>query len=300
MERYYATIKQHNLYPTLSKNKLWGGCAYPSTTKPKKEEESEGGEKSPEPSPREYRMKKTKVRDKCQMLFNTKAGQNFIAFYSVSFPLGISDDDAFKVWNYWLTFLRKEQRLKSYLWVTERQKNGTIHYHMLTCDYMPIRRTNDALRTILKNYNAKYKRGWQNIENYNGVDVFSVWAKNGKHVKRGFQRIGKNQGAARISQYITKYVSKNNDTFSHLCWHCSRCVSALATSKHCTLEEWLFWKGYVDEPTNGAEKIEGENWVGWFFGFGFDALARSGIYERNNAVFEALRAGYPKPAECYA
>lgn len=299
MARYFATLKQHNLYPTYTKGKLWGGCAYPQPPKPKKEEESEGGEKSPEPSQKSYRMKKTKVRDKCHMLFNTKAGQNFIAFYSVSFPRGISDDDAFRVWNYWLTYLRKEQRLKSYLWVTERQKNGTIHYHMLTCDFMPIRKTNDALRTILQNYNTKYNRGWQNVDNYNGVDVFSVWAKDGKSTSRGFDRVDKKQGACRISEYITKYVSKNNDTFSHLCWHCSRCVSALATSKHCTWEEWRFWKGYVDEPTNGAQKMEGGNWVGWFLGWAFDALYPSGIYQRNEKVFQALRKGRPKPAECY-
>ena len=297
---FLGALKQHNLFPTSSTRKRWGGCAYPQPPKPKKKVASVSGEQSPEPSQKFYRMKKTKVRDKCQMLFNTKAGQKFIAFYSVSFPLGISDDDAFKLWNYWLTYLRKEQNLKSYIWVTERQKNGTIHYHMLTCDFMPIRNTNEAMKIILNNYNEKYNRGWQNIENYNGVDVFSVWAKNGKSINRGFERVGRRQGAARISEYITKYVSKNTDKFTHLCWHCSRCVSALATSKHCTWEEWLFWKGYVDDPTNGAEKIEGENWVGWFFGFAFDALWSSGLYERNEKVFEALRKGRPKPADCYA
>ena len=186
MEPYVASLKQHNLYLARPTLKRWGGCAYPQPTPPKKKKASVSDDETPGLSQRTYRMKKTKVKDKCQMLFNTKAGQKFIAFYSVSFPEGISDDDAFKVWNYWLTFLRKEQKLTSYLWVTERQKNGTIHYHMLTCDYMPIRKTNDALRTILKNYNEKYNRGWQNIENYNGVDVFSVWAKRGKNVKRGY------------------------------------------------------------------------------------------------------------------
>ena len=299
MEPYVASLKQHNLYLARPTLKRWGGCAYPQPTPPKKKKASVSDDETPGLSQRTYRMKKTKVRDKCQMLFNTKAGQKFIAFYSVSFPEGISDDDAFKVWNYWLTFLRKEQKLTSYLWVTERQKNGTIHYHMLTCDYMPIRKTNDALRTILKNYNEKYNRGWQNIENYNGVDVFSVWAKRGKNVKRGYERVSKKQGAARISQYVTKYVSKNTDTFTHLCWHCSRCVSALATSMHCTREEWQFWYGYTKEPSNRVEKIEGEGWIGWFFGFDFDALGSSGIYERNQKVFEALRAGHPKPQECY-
>lgn len=296
---YYGVLKQHNLYKTSSTAKRWGGCVYPQPAKPKQEAESKEDKKPCEPSQRTYRLKKTKVRDKCQMLFMTKRGQSFIAFYSVSFPLGISDNDAFRVWNYWLTYLRKEQRLKSYIWVTERQKNGTIHYHMLTCDFMPISKTNEAMKTILNNYNAKYNRGWQNIENYNGVDVFSVWAKDGKSISRGFERVGRRQGAARISKYITKYISKSVEKFTHLCWHCSRCVSALATSVHCTREEWQFWRNYVEEPSNGAEKIEGENWVGWFFGFGFDAIFASGIYDRNNTVFDALRAGRPKPSECY-
>jgi len=81
-------------------------------------------------------------------LMNLKCSRRFIAFYSVSFPEGTTDDQAFECWNLWLTRLRKTYNLLNYIWVTERQKNGTIHYHMLTNNYMPILQINCSFEPV--------------------------------------------------------------------------------------------------------------------------------------------------------
>jgi len=99
----------------------------------------------------EYRMNKSKVRQKMFALFNLKCSSKFIAFYSVSFPVNSADNECFKCWDYWLTCLRKNFDLTNYIWVSERQKNGTLHYHMLTNNYMPILQINRAMAIIIDN-----------------------------------------------------------------------------------------------------------------------------------------------------
>ena len=66
---------------------------------------------------------------------------------------------------------------------------------------------------------------------YNGVDI----AKN-KKTKRT-TNFAKQKNQKNLTSYITKYVTKNKETFKHLAWHCSREYSALITSCRFTIEE---------------------------------------------------------------
>jgi hypothetical protein len=176
------------------------------------------------------KLNKSKIKGKMSALFNLKCSAKFIAFYSVGFPANISDNEAFVCWNYWLTCLRKRFNLTNYVWVSERQKNGTLHYHMLTNNYMPIKSINRCMAIIINNRVLAGSVSWGNssLEKYNGVDVDSVWGSK-RHKKTG-KALNPVQLRQWIGAYLTKYVSKNNETFSHLCWHCSRSVSILFTS----------------------------------------------------------------------
>ena len=180
---------------------------------------------------KEYRkINKAKVQGKIYALFNLKVSRKFIAFYSVSFPLNMSDNVAFDIWNLWLTHLRKYFGLTNYLWVTERQKNKTIHFHMLTNQFLPIKNINRTMANIIDN---KVKNGlcsWGNssISSYNGVDVDSIY--NSKRHRKTGKELNPTQVRNWLQKYVTKYVSKNNESFEHLCWHCSRSISQLFTS----------------------------------------------------------------------
>lgn len=180
---------------------------------------------------KEYRkINKAKVQGKIYALFNLKVSRKFIAFYSVSFPIDMSDNVAFDIWNLWLTHLRKYYGLTNYLWVTERQKNKTIHFHMLTNQFLPIKNINRTMANIIDNKVKKGLCSWGNssVSTYNGVDVDSIY--NSKRHRKTGKELNPTQVRNWLQKYITKYVSKNNESFEHLCWHCSRSVSQLFTS----------------------------------------------------------------------
>jgi hypothetical protein len=162
-----------------------------------------------------YKLNKSKVRKKCHALCRLEKSKKFSAFYSISFPCGLSDEVAYRIFNTWLTRCRKKSNLQTYLWVAERQTNWTIHFHLLTNDFMPIREVNSYMASCLlteKNKGLDVLKTAK-IEMYNGVDV---------------KRVDKNR--ASLVSYLTKYITKNNIEFHRLPWHCSRDVSRLFTT----------------------------------------------------------------------
>ncbi|MFT4224335.1 rolling circle replication-associated protein [Dysgonomonas sp.] len=163
----------------------------------------------------EYKLNKKKVREKCSAFFGLKQSRKFLAFYSISFPMGFPDDYAFKCFNTVLTRLRKNCGLRSYLWITERQKNGTIHFHMLTNNFMYVRKFNyymaKAIETQIDKHNIDVNF---DMLKYNGVDV--------RHV---------NNNKKALNCYLTKYVSKNTIIFYRLPYHSSHDISELFTAE---------------------------------------------------------------------
>lgn len=176
------------------------------------------------------KLNKSKVRAKIYALFNTRKSRKFVAFYSVSFPFGNNDDMIFECWNYWLTYLRKNFGLSNYVWVSERQMNGTLHYHMFTNQFIPISQSNRAMAVIINNQVNQGLMSWgsSSLSRYNGVDVDSIF--NSKRHKKTGKFVTASEVREWLQKYVTKYVSKNNETFTHLAWHCSRSVSQLFTS----------------------------------------------------------------------
>lgn len=162
-----------------------------------------------------YILNKKKVREKCTAFFGLRQSRKFLAFYSISFPVGMSDNDIMKCYNTYLTRCRKDVKLRSYLWVGERQKNGTLHFHMLTNNYMPIRQINYYMAKAIENVIKRYKLPIKfDTVKYNGVDV---------------KRCENNK--KRLCQYLTKYISKNNIAFFRLPYHSSRDISELFTAE---------------------------------------------------------------------
>jgi hypothetical protein len=176
---------------------------------------------------RAFRLNKSKVKKKCHALSRLEKSKKFLAFYSISFPIGLPDENAYKIFNTWLTRCRKGANLNTYLWVAERQKNETIHFHLLTNDFMPIKQVNGYMAKCLL---SEKKKGVEvlkdiDLEKYNGVDV---------------KKVGKNKNG--IISYLAKYVTKNEVEFYRLPWHCSRDVSRLFTSiNYDEVEEDKYW-----------------------------------------------------------
>lgn len=163
----------------------------------------------------EYKLNKKKVREKCSAFFGLRQSRNFLAFYSISFPMGFPDDFAYRCLNTVLTRMKKECGLKSYLWVAERQKNETIHFHMLTNTFMYIQKVNYMMsKAIETQVDENHLDVNFNALTYNGVDV--------RHV---------NNNRKALNSYLTKYVSKNTAAFHRLAYHSSRDISELFTAE---------------------------------------------------------------------
>ncbi|WP_139218223.1 rolling circle replication-associated protein [Sunxiuqinia elliptica] len=162
-----------------------------------------------------YKLNKSKIKKKCHAFARLGKSRNFLAFYSISFPVGLTDEVAYKIFNTWLTRSRRNCGLKSYLWVAERQKNKTIHFHLLTNDFMPIKTVNGFMAAALLTEKKKGNKVLKEVETdkYNGVDV---------------KKVGGNRRG--LISYLAKYISKNEVQFYRLPWHCSRDVSRLFTS----------------------------------------------------------------------
>lgn len=169
----------------------------------------------PEEGKKIYKLNKSKVKKKCHAFSRLDKSKMFLAFYTISFPQNLSDETCYKIFNTWLTRCRKKSGLKSYLWVAERQKNETIHFHLLTNDFMKIKLVNGFMASALKTEKKKGNEVLQgvNVEVYNGVDV---------------KRVGNSKKG--LITYLVKYISKNDIRFYRLPWHCSRDVSRLFTS----------------------------------------------------------------------
>lgn len=177
-----------------------------------------------------YKLKKSKIRNKILNFFSLNASKKFCAFYTITFPINIDDNLAYQLLNTWLTRCRKSANLKSYLWVAERQKNGTLHFHLITNNYMKIGIVNEFMKDSLQTQKNKGNLECrQNIINkYNGVDVDNLYQP--KKRKDNKNRLSGNEAKEKLSFYLTKYVTKNDTLSQRLPWHCSRDISALFIS----------------------------------------------------------------------
>jgi hypothetical protein len=183
-----------------------------------------------------YTVNKQKVRHRLLCYLNTQKGKKELYFWTVSFPVNTPDSICFQALNIWLTQLRKYGLLKEYMRVTERQKNGTIHFHIAIPHRMPVQRANHLMAITLKTFAKKglipYHPSHPQIKKYNGVDI-------SKHRKtRRVTNFAVKKGSVALATYLTKYVTKNDAEFDHLAWHNSRGFSELFTGVTFTIKEF--------------------------------------------------------------
>jgi len=238
---------------------------------------------------KEYKqINKSKVKAKMYALFNLKNSRKFMAFYSVSFPIDSSDDMCFKCWNYFLTACRKRFNLVNYVWVTERQKNGTLHFHMLTNNWIPIQSANRVMAIIINNKVLEGEMSWgaSSLDRYNGLDVDSIY--NSKRHRKTGKQLNPTQVREWVSKYITKYVTKNTEKFIHLCWHCSRSVSMLFTGTILLLEESRKITDFLPSIREKYLNYKSEFNDTWVFKF----IPPDNIFERVRIYNDRISVGY--------
>lgn len=216
-----------------------------------------------------YRTLKKKInwlyylsKSKNVKTYNGKQIYNFkCAFITLTLPSKQNEatsDITSKYFNQFLTEVRQRTKMVNYVWRLEFQKNGNVHYHIVTdtyLDYLFIRKIWN--RVISKGgYVAKYQDRFKNLTlseynrlvNKNQKTDFSLIAKRYAQGKKDnwsqpnsvdVRSVTNNKS---ISNYLSKYFAKDSDhgticneldtlenSKSMRLWFCSRSLSKLKT-----------------------------------------------------------------------
>lgn len=191
---------------------------------------------------RSYRINGKQIKRRAVALSRLSESKRHLAFFSISFPAGADDAVLYEIWNRWLTTCRRHHGLTTYVWVAERQQNGTLHYHMLTNNWLDISKVNAAMATSINTsvHQGKLTWGQSSHRLYNGVDVDSIHRPKRRQNESRFayrerlRRVRRYTKADRVSfaiKYLTKYITKQDEIFTRQPWHCSRDISQLFTSE---------------------------------------------------------------------
>lgn len=185
-----------------------------------------------------YVVNKKEIIHRVRGYINQQKGEKLLYFWTVTFPVLTSDNTAYILLNKWLTRLRQESLLKEYLWIAERQQNKTIHFHLVINNRMCIKKANRFMRACIMYSIDKKEIPWSRdkAKNYNGVDI----AKDRK--TRRVINFAKEHKQKALSNYLTKYITKNDEKFDHLAWHSSRGYSNLVIAVRFTNKEVMHSK----------------------------------------------------------
>lgn len=173
------------------------------------------------------------------------------------------------------TFLdkcRKIDLLNNYVWRAEKQKNGNIHYHIVTdsfCNYNLIRRLWYISLEKL-GYMTAYKEKFQNmsydvyrlLEFNKNVSLDKINARYAKGKRNNWSEppcVDSEliQDISGISKYISKYVGKKNDNNDNIVsgrvWSCSTSVSEAVKVFKTDDEFNRFWYNYSTQVLKKKE-----------------------------------------------
>ena len=196
---------------------------------------------------KEFKLNKSKVRKRAIAFSRLKKSRKNLYFYTITFTEKLEDNLCFDCLNIALTRLRKDNLIEDYLWITERQKNTTLHFHLLTNDLFSVKILNNYIKSslIYKHNRKEFQYDRSKIENYNGVDI----AKNRN--TRKVINLALQKDNRLIISYLTKYITKNNEKFSRLPFHSSHSISKL-THKYLIdqFEAQMIWDNHQASNQN--------------------------------------------------
>lgn len=218
-----------------------------------------------------YKLNKSKVRARAIAFSRLKKSQKNFFFYTISFPSQLPDNQCFEVFNIALTRLRKEEMIQDYLWITERQKNGTLHFHILTNDLFSVQALNKFVRKSLINkcLRKEFSYDLDVLKKYNGVDI----AKNRMSGK--VKNFAKEKCKQLIISYLTKYITKNDIEFYRLPFHSSHSIAGLRKSVQVSDYEALMIFREYDSTNTHPKKIHND----WYTWFGFSNSVKEEAFE---------------------
>lgn len=257
-EKGYSCRLGYNMYCAQYTGDVPAPFLSGSSLNRKKAERSVGKPPNPNAVHRMSKRSKAKVKDKMTAMFRATSGAR--TFLTLGFIEHIEDKAASKLFNTFMTSIRKSYPGITFIRVAEHQpkrKEHTIHFHCILDRRLPVKWVNGLWTMIqykagLRGYTKtgrriemeemqKAYRGWKVGKLLNPADIKQIKDVNG------------------LAAYLTAYVTKkpNDEEFGCLTWHCSRKVSRLFTRQLVTPSTFR----YLQSPANFAvDKNTGECW----------------------------------------
>ncbi len=139
-----------------------------------------------------------------------------------------------------------------------------------------------ALKTQFKKNNIP-----QYVEepsNYNGVDVDNLY-RSKRHYNR-YKKLNKTQANRKLSRYLTKYVTKNDTSFTRLVWHSSRSISALFTSIRLPDIDSELLQKELDKNCDKIRVVENEWYTLYILDFQLSEEIFADMFLVNSEIFQ--------------
>lgn len=237
------------LHPRKINPELLGTCGGSSLSRKKTKNRKKASEptneqteaKSKQTEKKELRSMSPRTRTKIrQKLLSFSRISKHITFLTLTFVNEVEDKQAIKILRAFLDNAKKQLTDFEYLWVAERQTKNTvfkdnIHFHIITNRYWKIEKWWPYWLDIQKRFgvvprDADFKPG----------SAFNVKKVDTANIKQ-------------VSNYLTKYVTKNTSKFDCQVWNCSKKISRLYTCFYSGI-------GFINdlERLNTAKQLGGE------------------------------------------
>jgi hypothetical protein len=155
---------------------------------------------------------------------------NFITFTLPANQGDIPDKTIKRCLDNWVKRAKRKHNLNSYVWRAERQKNGSLHFHMITDCWIHYRKIRDDWNDCLYETGliSKFKEK-HGHSSPNSTDVHAIW-----RIKN-------------LTSYFVKYMSKSHKEgdkkIEGKVWDCSK---NLKTRENCH----TFFQGMAEENFN--------------------------------------------------
>ena len=120
--------------------------------------------------------------------------------------------------------IKDPEKSLQYIWVAERQKasTGNVHFHCMINRYLPIAYVNKLW--VMQQYNDGITH-----PDYSKETIQTLYNTNKMQGALNPVDVRKITGADGLSDYLTEYLTNEQDEFQCRLWHCSRGVSELYT-----------------------------------------------------------------------
>lgn len=185
---------------------------------------------------RQYKLKgknKRAIEDAAIRMYKEKKPNELLHFGTVTFSDDVPNEEKVRqaMYKKFVKNVSANYNVSGYIAVKEKgEKYGRLHYHIiLRMPFVDYKKLNNCLNEIHKNF------GFDGSNN-----LFTTNSKRRRNIIKNVEH---------VFRYVTKYVSKNNDTFEKRCYFISDSVKSDAIKVETLEKQHVIFESYPVQKT---------------------------------------------------